>query len=167
MTLSFTLQTYGQYVHGRLISSGIWPLRAWYIDTSIFRKDVALLCNYSTWKWRQHITRKHLYLYTKLHDATFQKKALYLVIEFATSHIINVMVIQKVGSSCVGCNFEQQTLKMTTASSPESSVTIYQSSRRHISIDLELHKHRCENLKTWKVFSFCLIVVAITNVYSF
>jgi hypothetical protein len=29
----------------------------------------------------------------------------------------------------------------------ETSVTIYQSKRRHITQDLNLHEHRCENLR--------------------
>ena len=56
-------------------------------------------------------------------------------------------------------NNSASTMKITTAS-------LLESPRRRISEDVDLHEHRCENLKTLTIFSFYLTVVVITYTNS-
>jgi len=47
-----------------------------------------------------------------------------------------------------------------------TKISLLESPRRLISEDLNLHQHRCENLKTCTIFSFYLTVVVVTKTNS-
>jgi hypothetical protein len=53
--------------------------------------------------------------------------------------------------------WQAKTLKMEAICSSETSVATQQTTRRHIPEDDTHHNHRCENLKSYKVYSVPLI----------
>jgi hypothetical protein len=57
----------------------------------------------------------------------------------------------------VSCSAYSSTLKIEAICSSETSVDFQQTTRRYIPEDSTLHNHRCENLKSYIIFSVRII----------